>query len=151
MSVSVTQFRGNFPAFSNVTTYPDAQVTFWMTQAALLHNPTRWGGLLDLGIQLWTAHNLIIEGQAAKQSQNGRVPTGGTGVQSSKSVDKVSVSYDNSTTKVEGAESYNATVYGQRWYKLSKMAGAGPLQSGLPSPSDPSGGSGWPGFIYPMP
>jgi hypothetical protein len=150
MSVTAASFRAMLPAFASTIRYPDVMVLFWLDQAVLLHNADRWGANLNLGIALWTAHNLTLEARNARASANNKVPSGGTGVQSSKSVDKVSISYDNSTTQVEGAGQYNATNYGQRWYTLSRMAGAGPLQSGAPSAGEILSGRGaWPGYLYP--
>ena len=151
MSVTSDSFRLAFPAFQNTALYPTPMVDFWVAQALLLHNPARWGANLDFGVSLWVAHNLVLETQAGKQSAQGKPVAGTTGLVSSKSVDKVSVSFDNTTASEKDAGNWNLTTYGQRWYRLSRMAGAGPIQSGIPQPSDPGISQGWPGFIYPMP
>ena len=150
MSVTADSFRLSFPAFQNTVLYPAPFVEFWLGQALKLHNADRWGDCLDFGVMLWTAHNIILEAQAGRQAQAGRATSGSTGVLASKSVDNVSASYDNSVAKEEGAGNWNLTTYGQRWYRLSQMAGAGPLQSGVPSASDIlAGGGAWPGYMYP--
>ena len=149
MSVTADSFRLAFPAFQSTVTYPPPMVDFWLSQALLFHNAERWKTALDLGVMLWTAHNLILEAQSGANVRFGKAASGGTGVVSSKSVDKVSVSYDNSVASEDGAGNWNLTTYGQRWYKLARMAGSGPLLSGIPSNTD--SGMAWPGFIYPMP
>lgn len=118
-------FRGNFPEFASTTTYPDAQVQFWITVATNRLDPGAWGALLDLGTQLLVAHNLVSGARAAKTTAFGGIPGATVGVQTAKAVDKVSASYDAASTTIEGAGNWNATDYGVRFYQLAEQMGGG--------------------------
>lgn len=121
-------FRTAFPEFASETAYPDSLVTFWLTVAGKMVSATRWGDLLDQGIQLFTAHNLVLERQAAKSAATGAVPGGASGPVNSKTVDKVSVSYDTAAAMEPNAGHWNLTTYGQRYIRLANMFGSGGLQ-----------------------
>ncbi len=136
MTVSVANFRQNFPEFVSVTTYPDAMVQFWLDIAYVMLNPTRWATALDYGIQLFVAHNLVLEAQAQKAAANGGIPGLAQGAVSSKSVDKVSVSYDVGSGAELAAGHWNLTNYGRRFIHIAMMMGAGPVQIGTPYGSD---------------
>ena len=64
----------------------------------------------------------------SKAASAGGIPGSSSGVQSSKSVDGVSVSYDTTVATVEGAGNLNLTTYGTRFAELRDMFGAGGLQ-----------------------
>lgn len=121
-------FRQNFPEFANTTTYPDPQVDFWLTIATSMVNPSAWAELTDLGIQLFTAHNLVQSATAAKAAAVGGALGQSASVLASKTVDKVSASYDTGATTIDGAGNWNATGYGVRYLQLALMMGAGGLQ-----------------------
>ena len=128
MTVSVSSFRSDFPEFASVVTYPDAQVAFWLGLAGKLHSVDRWGDLLDYGVELFMAHNLSIAARDAKAAATGGVGGGATGLLSSKSVDKVSASYDTGAVTIDGAGNWNLTTYGTRYIQLASMIGAGGVQ-----------------------
>ncbi|MBN9359824.1 DUF4054 domain-containing protein [Herbaspirillum huttiense] len=121
-------FRQHFPEFEDAGIYPDAQVTFWLTVAENLVNRVRWGGLADQGVELVTAHHLVLARRDELATSVGGVPGLMTGPQSSKSVDKVSASYDTNAATVDGAGFWNLTTYGVRYASLAKLFGAGGLQ-----------------------
>jgi hypothetical protein len=146
MTVTVATFRTSFTEFTSATIYPDADVQFWLTYAGLLLNANRWKSMLDLGTSLFIAHNLVLEQQAKASAANGAPPGLSSGIVSSKSVDKVSISYDTNSAAEKDAGQWNLTIYGQRYFRLMKMFGAGPLQVGIgASPFD----SAWPGVVMP--
>ncbi len=126
--VDVAQFRQDFPEFADTTAYPDANVNFWLTVAAQLINVDRWAGLADLGIELLTAHNLVLWKRAQNASSKGGVPGLSTGVTSSKAVADVSVGYDTAVASVKDGGNFNLTDYGTRYLDLVSMMGAGGLQ-----------------------
>jgi hypothetical protein len=70
-----------------------------------------------------------------------------SGIVSSKSVDKVSVSYDTSGAMEAGAGHWNLTTYGTRYIRLVKLVGAGPLQIGGSSSTQYSAAA-WAGPYY---
>lgn len=152
MTIDVATFRQNFPAFASSAAYPDAEIQFWLTAAYVLHDPARWGDILDLGVQLYVAHNVAIDGAAgAGASGGGGIPGGVVGPVSSASVDKVSYSRDARAANLPDAGDFNLTTWGLRWYRLMRMAGAGPVQVGVPpGASNCPYPGGWPGVIPPV-
>lgn len=144
MTVTASSFRTNYPEFVDTTVYPDSQVAYYLNLAGLLLNANRWKRLLDTGTELFIAHNLVLEANAQKTSAAGGVPGAMTGVVSSKSVDKVSVSYDTGAAIMPNAGHWNLTIYGARYVKLSRMFGAGPMQVGG-GESPAYSGIAWPG------
>lgn len=162
MTVSVATFRADLPEFTSLSAYPDPGVTYWLTLAGLLLDPNRWGAgaaiaisppstVYDFGLEMFVAHNLVLERQAQKDAANGAVPGLNTGPVASKSVGSVSISYDASAGIELDAGHWNLTTYGTRFIKLARMMGAGGLQLfGCPGPFG-SGGA-WPGpWPYPLP
>lgn len=128
MTVTSTSFRADLPEFSDITRFPDATVNFWLGIGTKLLDATRWGDLLDFGLELFTAHNLSLSLQGVQSASTGNAPGIQTGAVSGKSVDKVSVSYDSSAGLIEGAGNYNLTTYGTRFIQLANMIGAGGIQ-----------------------
>ena len=123
-------FRLHFPEFSDTTTYPDPQVQFHIDTATVMCSERVWGEMQQMAVELMTAHFLAMsqfmaQGGAAGGGGGGMVPGMQTGVKSSKSVSKVSVSYDHSGTGLEGWGPWNYTVYGQRWAWYAQLAGTG--------------------------
>lgn len=130
MTVTANQLRTDFPEFANVTSYPDAVVNFWLVVAAKMVNAPRWGNMADVGVELFTAHNLVLEFQAQAASANGAAPGAATGPVSGKTVDKVSVNYDTGASSELNAGHWNMTTYGTRFIRFAKLFGAGPIQVG---------------------
>ncbi len=118
-------FRLHFPEFADTTTYPDAQVQFYIDIASVCLNPYRWGSLLQPGVELMTAHMLALSMYAFLGGQAGGVPGLAKGLMTNKSVSRVSVGYDVNVTAMEGAGPWNYTIYGQRFYWLMRMVGIG--------------------------
>lgn len=126
--MDVATFRQDFPEFSDTTKYPDAQVQFWLTVSESLVNPDRWGVLTDQGIELCTAHHLVLAARDEAAISVGGVPGLMKGPQSSKAVDKVSASYDTGAATIDGAGFWNLTTYGVRYITLAQLMGAGGIQ-----------------------
>ncbi len=148
MTATAVSFRVAFPAFANPVKYPPAMVNLWLDTAVKLINPAKWGELADLGAYLMTAHYLALESQAASATGD-RMPGASVGILSSKSAQGVSAGYDISTATEKDAGHWNMTTYGTRYYRLSRMMGAGPVQVGAPSASDPENSIAWPGVLTP--
>lgn len=121
-------FRAAFPEFTDSTVYTDPQVLFWFSVADKLLNAERWYDLIDQGKFLFTAHHLVIALRDQKSAAAGGVAGGIQGAVSSKSVDKVSVAYDNSRAQYDDAGFWNLTTYGLQYWNLVKMVGAGGIQ-----------------------
>lgn len=122
------QFRADFPEFSDVTKYPDPSVNFYLSQADVILNQDVHGDQFVYLAELFTAHYVELRGRALAGARSGFVSSGGSGVASSKSVDKVSVSYDNSATIDPDAGFWNKTGYGQEFFWWWSMFGAGGRQ-----------------------
>ncbi len=129
--VTPQQFRLDFPEFTDPILYPPGQLTFWLNMAYGMLNASRWGAQLDVGAELYVAHNVAIEARAQAEAANGGIPGGQVGPINSKSVDKVSIGYDTGSGVEQGAGHWNLTVYGTRFIRLAKMFGAGPVQIGI--------------------
>jgi len=123
--VTVAQFRTDLPAFSDPATYPDPTVQMFLDLAGVMVNPNRWQQMAVMGMELVTAHFLSLQQSAMQRAQGGAAPGTGTGLLSSKSVSKVSASYDQSTTAIEGGGPWNYTIYGQQYLWWAQLVGTG--------------------------
>ena len=148
MTATVASFRLAFPELSDTDTYPDAAVQYRLGIAALQMNAVRWGSLLDHGMHLYVAHHLSLMAKRVRESNMGKQPGGATGIVQSKSVAKVSVSYDTTSASEDGAGFWNLTVYGQEWFRTSRMVGAGPLQ--VAGSEDAVRSAAWAGPLAPF-
>lgn len=121
-------FRTNFPEFADTTIYPTPTINFWLSVAEKLVNADRWYDLYDQGVQLFVAHHLAIATRNVKTAGAGGIPGSVQGAQTSKSVDKVAVSYDASKVQYDDAGFWNMTTYGLQYWNLVMMVGAGGIQ-----------------------
>jgi Protein of unknown function (DUF4054) len=121
-------FRSVFPEFSCTSTYPEPTVQLWIGLAGKMLNAERWDELIDQGTGLYVAHHLAIGVRDQQAAEVGGVPGAVTGPQTSKSVDKVSVSYDASSVTLADGGFWNMTSYGIRLLQLARYVGAGGVQ-----------------------
>jgi len=128
MTVTPTQLRSDFPEFNDPTRYPDSLIQTWLTVAASLVNADRWVELTNIGIELVTAHHLVLSVRDQTAATVGGVPGIMTGPTSAKAVDKVSTSYNTGAAALDGGGFWNLTSYGVRYLSLARMFGAGGLQ-----------------------
>jgi len=128
VTVNVAQFRADFTEFTNATTFPDSGIQFWLTTAYLMLPACRWSTLLDLGAELFAAHNVVLEALATRSVATGALPGLQLGVVSGKSVDRVSLSYDAQAGLEIDAGHWNLTTYGTRFIRFARMAGMGAIQ-----------------------
>lgn len=143
-TITIAQFRTDFPEFADTTRFPDPALTFWLGLATLLLNADRWGEAWSFGAELYIAHNLALEALAQKQAAGGGIPGAASGMLNSKSVDKVSAGYDTASVAEEFGGNWNLTTYGMRLYRLLKQFGAGPIQIGA-GPGQAPVFQSWPG------
>lgn len=120
--IDATKFRTDFPEFADEAKYTPAMVEFWLKLAVLRLNEKRWADLYDFGIELFVAHQLVLATKNLKTAGVQVAPV------ASKSVDKVSVSYDTSAVTLDNAGHWSTTNYGQQFWQLLLMAGAGGVQ-----------------------
>lgn len=147
MATTPASFRGAFPAFANMTNYPEPVVQFWIGLATKFLDPGRWGDALDYGLMLFVAHNLSLEFNANTAARKGQNPGFVTGPVTSASVDKVSYSRDISSALDPKNGHWNLSIYGLRYIRLVQMMGAGPVYVGAPTPGDSMSmyNGAWPG------
>lgn len=122
------QFRTDFPEFSDKTRYPDPSVNFYLAQADNLLDQDRFGDQFVYLAELFTAHYTEIRGRRSAQAALGGVNSSGGGILTSKSVDKVSASYDVSGIINPDAGFWNNTDYGREFFWWWEMSGAGGRQ-----------------------
>ena len=123
-----TAFRAQFTEFGDETRYPDSSIQTWLTVSTMLVNADRFGLLTDTAIGLVTAHHIAIASKDSVASTAGGAPGAITGPTASKSVDKVSVSYDTSSVALDDAGFWGLTSYGLRFLTFARMFGAGGFQ-----------------------
>ena len=148
--VTPDQFRLDYPEFGNVDAYSASSVQYWFNVASLMLSPARWPtattgaspgtgpSMMDIGTELFVAHNLVLERQTALAAQltaqDGLPGPPGVagGIVSSTGVGPVSVSYDTNGALDTGSGHWNLTIYGQRFARLARFAGKGGLQINTP-------------------
>jgi hypothetical protein len=147
MTVTPASLRALYPEFTDPP-YADATINAWLVFAVQFVDPGRWGNLADLGVTLWTCHNIALLPLNTKDTAFGKTPGQRVGVLTSKSIDGVSVSYDVSKTLEDNAGFFNLTTYGMQFIRFARMMGAGPVQIGTDQDLPSTGGSvsmAWPG------
>ena len=95
-ALTIMQFRNDFPEFADPSAYPDATITVWMNVGVARLNQWRWNGagLYTIGIELFTAHFLVLAVADQQAAAAGAAPGQATSVKAAKSVGGVSVSID---------------------------------------------------------
>ncbi len=123
--IIASDFVDAFPEFMNVAIFPTASIDFWITQAYNQLNATFFGTTLDLAAMLFVAHNIVLSARSARVAEFGGIPGEATGPINSKGVGAVHVGYGTLETAMAGAGAWNATLYGQRLYRMMVAVEAG--------------------------
>lgn len=126
--MDISLFRDSFPEFADIARYPDAQITLWSTFATAQVNCRRWGDQTNMGIMLYTAHEITLSAQNAKAANIGGVPGQASGPANSKTVGSVTVAYDTQQTAEKDAGYWNLTIYGKQFIRLARIFGSGGVQ-----------------------
>jgi hypothetical protein len=146
MAITVTQFRANFPEFTSATVYPDSMIGMWLQFAYLLLSSRRWRQALDLGAQLYTAHQIVLQGLSVAEAGNGAPPGMAPGPINSKTAGELTLAYDTGVSSTSDDGSWAQTRYGTMFVKLARQFGSGPVQT--PPGVAPLGQ--FAGVFYPM-
>ncbi|AHF72834.1 Phage protein [Candidatus Sodalis pierantonius str. SOPE] len=125
---TIETFRADFPVFADPLRYPDTQIRIRLDLADTLLDEKRLGKLFVYLVELFVAHYLTLFAADNRSAVIGGAGGANSGVVSSKSVDKVSVSYDNSATLNPSAGFWNNTRYGAEFYQYLCLLGAGGQQ-----------------------
>lgn len=128
MTVTHASFIQTFPEFTDTSVYPTATFDVWNLFAVNLVDAIKWGPVTDMGVSFVIAHNMVLSARAAASAAAGGVPGLASGIISSKSIDKVSVGLDVITASEKDAGLWNLTDYGQRYWQMAMMFGAGGAQ-----------------------
>lgn len=129
MAFDIAQFRLDFPEFSKDTVYTDDMITFWSNCAEELISEQWVGAIYNKMVSLYTAHNITLQAaNIAASNASGGIISPTAGAQSQKTVGSASVSYDTSSSQVEGAEFFNLTPYGKQYWMYVKMYGSNVVQ-----------------------
>lgn len=133
--VSIQGFREAYPQFTEEL-FPDGRVSFFLKIAVKRLVKCRWDDLWEEGCYLYAAHYLSLEAEAnkAKDGTGGIDAAAGPVTSESKAVGGVSLSQGKSANSIvamaaEGAGSYASTIYGQQYWDLVQVIGAGALQA----------------------
>lgn len=124
----IPKFRTEFPEFSDNVVYPNPMITLWATFAELELRTCVWKCAWPMACKLFVAHEITIAAQNAKNAASGGVPGTSGGIPNNKTVGSVSVGYDSQSTSEKDAGFYNRTTYGQQFYRLAMLYGAGAIQ-----------------------
>ncbi|MDC9598625.1 DUF4054 domain-containing protein [Xenorhabdus anantnagensis] len=104
---SVTQFRTDFPQFTDTVKFPNNQIQFRLNLADKQLDENRLGDMFGYLVELMTAHYITLWAADSRSVAAGGTGGANSGVASSKSVDKVSVSYDTGATLNPNAGFWN--------------------------------------------
>lgn len=127
------KFRADFPQFSDETKYPTLMIKARLSLADVLMSESRFGeDIFPYVVELFVAHYMALYAADMRGAAVGTAGGANSGVQTSKSVDKVSVSYDASTTLNPDAGFWNNTRYGAEFWEYLMIFGAGAIQLGTP-------------------
>lgn len=136
-------FRLHFPPFADTTTYPDGQVQFFIDMSTVMVSPYVWCQMTQMGVELLTAHFLTLQQYMMRGAAGGAVPGMSTGIASSKSVSRVSVSYDQTMGSMEGWGPFNYTIYGRQYAWYAQLVGTGGYETLAVGVSDQLTGLVW--------
>ncbi|EPU0316262.1 TPA: DUF4054 domain-containing protein [Klebsiella aerogenes] len=127
------KFRTDFPQFSDEDKYPTTMIQARLNLADVLMSEARFGeGIFPYVVELFVAHYMTLYAADMRSAAVGASGGANSGVQTSKSVDKVSVGYDASMTLNPDAGFWNNTRYGSEFWEYLMIFGAGAIQLGTP-------------------
>lgn len=127
------EFRANFPQFADETKYPTPIIQMRLNLADVLLSEARFGeDIFPYIAGLYVGHYLYLYAADMRGALVGSSGGANNGVQTSKSVDKVSVSYDASATLDPNAGFWNNSRYGSEFWEYLMIFGAGAIQLGVP-------------------
>ena len=127
------KFRVAFPQFADETKYPTTMIQARLALADVLLSESRFGeDIFPYVVGLYVAHYLYLYTADMRGVAVGTAGGSNSGVQTSKSVDKVSVSYDASATLDPSAGFWNNSRHGSELWEYLMIFGAGAIQLGTP-------------------
>ncbi len=129
--MDVASFRAAYPAFTPEIA-SEERVAFHLRVAGKRLPPDRWGDMLEDGMGLYVAHKLTLEARANKSTDGTGAMDAAAGLlaNESKTVGSVSVSRGYASPAAANAKmgGFAATTYGQDFWELMMIVGAGGIQ-----------------------
>lgn len=125
---AISDFRRDFPQFSDTTKYPDPVIQFRLSLADTLIDGSAMGNMFPYLAELFVAHYMVLHAADTAAGALGGAGGSTSGVVTSKSVDKVSVSYDNNSTLNADAGFWNFSRYGAEFWQMLQLFGYGGIQ-----------------------
>ncbi|WP_172513487.1 DUF4054 domain-containing protein [Enterobacter roggenkampii] len=130
---TVAQFRETFPQYADETKYPTPMIQARLNRADALLSESRFGEeIFPYIVGLYVAHYLYLYAIDMRAVAAGTAGGVNSGIQTAKSVDKVSASYDASATLDPNAGFWNNSRHGSEFWEYLMMFGAGAVQLGTP-------------------
>lgn len=130
---STAFFRQTFPLFSDTSLYQEPAIQMRLTLADALMSESRFGtDIFPYVVCLFVAHYMALSAADNRSAVAGGAGGANTGILTAKSVDKVSASYDASSTLNPDAGFWNNTRYGSEFWEYLMIFGAGAIQLGTP-------------------
>ena len=121
VTLDITEFRAMYPAFADVTKYPDSVITLAFNKSTIfIKNETNeclGDSELETILYLVTAHLLAVETKAKANSSGGLI--------ASSAVDKISVSLVAPSNTDEFNYFFNQSAYGQELLALLSLLAVG--------------------------
>lgn len=128
MSMNVAQFRTDFPEFADAARYTPTMINFWSGIGEKVISSDRWGELFNQGLELFTAHNIVLAAGNKGAAAAGSIPGQAGGVVQHKQVGSVNVNYDTASAMELDAGHWNQTTYGRQYIRLARLIGQGCVQ-----------------------
>ncbi len=125
--MDIKAFRNAFQEFNDTSVYTDESLTLWATLAEAQVG-CRWGSQSTMGVYLYVAHEITLGAQRVKAAVAGGNPGSTGGLINTKTVGSVTVGYDTQSTAGKDAAYWNLTGYGQKYWQLVRIFGAGVIQ-----------------------
>ena len=118
--ITPTTFKIRFPEYDSID---DVRIQLFLDDSALQISESKFGTSYDLAISYLTAHYLTLSIKTDTGS------SGSIGQVASKSVEGVSVSYNNATADSQSDSYYSSTSYGQRYLDIRSQITVGNIMS----------------------
>lgn len=128
LPVSVPRFRKLLSEFEDSSVYLDDHISPWLAIAGRLMIRGTWGPMYEMGVCLFTAHQLALQRAAELSARRGGSPGVGLGIVNSKTVGGASIGYDTSVSLLKNGGDWNLTIYGIRFLGFARMFGSGGIQ-----------------------
>ena len=120
MATTPTTFKTRFPEFEE---QDNTRIQLFLDDASTQISETKFGTSYDTAIAYLTAHYISL----SEKTKNGS--SGSVGAVASKSVEGVSVSYNQATANNQSESYYLSTSYGQRYLEIKSQIAVGNIMS----------------------